>query len=200
MNLIKKCECTNEKITSKILHILNTTHSRDETSIARITYTISFLLTELEKFLFLIMLFALFHKLTEFFIMFFTLIPFRVFMGGLHRKTIFGCVSHTILMFSAILLAASYINVNIIGETILFTLAIILIWLTTPIYSEKRIKYSLLQKKNFKLKALTVLVIFSQLLRRVSAYVRNIMMCTIILQLLEVGLVYLIKKEGSETE
>lgn len=202
MSLLKKCENTNEKVISKILDALKTEHLRDENSTERIRYTISFLLIETEKFLLLFLFFGVFHQLKGFLIAFFTLMSLRVFMGGLHRETILGCVTHTILMFTIILLFASYINVNVIGEYIIFLLAIVLIWITTPLHSEKRITYTSLQKKTFKTKALTVLVILALLIRNVSITVRSIMLCTILVQLLEVGLVYLIntRKRGEENE
>ena len=194
MDLLKKCESTNEKIISKIMMTLGTEYMRDENSTARIRYTISFLLVELEKFILLLCVFYIFHQLKFFLIAFFTLMSLRVFMGGLHRETVFGCVTHTILMFAIILLSASYIKINVMGEYIVFVVGVFLIWITTPLHSEKRIKYNSSQKMTFKIKALSVMVALALLIRDVSLDNKKVMMSTILVQFLEVGLLYFINK------
>lgn len=117
----------------------------------------------------------------------------RFLMGGYHQKTTLGCSLHTIVTLISIIFLSRRILLPQYAVAIVLWLCIIEIWFTTPINTEHRMEYSELQKVRFKLKAMTSLVIISIFVQYSSCGIKNLIVWSVIYQLIEVVVVVLYK-------
>lgn len=85
--------------------------------------------------------------------------PIRLFAGGYHAKTYWGCFSISFAIFSSIIAAGKYISFNIIVLTLLMLVSFILICIYSPVDNiNKRIKSKEYKRK---LKYFSIIITFS---------------------------------------
>ena len=189
-----KWEKINEKFVVWILRILQTKNYGKNTE-QKVRYSLLVLLSEFEKFFCLILLFGLLHRLLEFFILFFTIISLRMFMGGSHRKTMLGCFVWSFLMFMVAMTISEYITMNEIVKYLIHSSLLIEIWASTPISSANRIKYNKVQIVQIKARALTVMLILTWVEGLLPDTYNNLMISGMLVQMLEVAVVYIYQRE-----
>lgn len=185
MAVFRQWDNLNEKLVVVFLSLLRT-EELGENMIQRVTYSLKVLLSESEKLLFLVLLFGTLDQLPEFFTVFLTIIPIRIFMGGSHRKTMLGCFFQSVIMFSiAILLSKNY-EMRTEVRLMVYVVLVIETWISTPIQSACRITYSKEQRMKFKAKALTVLLIISWIEKFLPATYQNQVGFALLLQSVEI--------------
>ena len=156
------------------------------------------LITELEKIITVMLVFGVCGLLKESVIVITSIMLIRFFMGGYHQKTTLGCSLHTIVTLISIIFLSRRILLPQYAVAIVLLLCIIEIWFTTPINTEHRMEYSELQKVRFKLKAMTSLVIISIFVQYSSCGIKNLIVWSVIYQLIEVVVVVLYKQKTKE--
>lgn len=159
MELMNSLDRINDKIVGGLLSVLETEKTSDETQAAKVKYVLTCLVNMAEKAAGLLLLFGAAHRLKEFIICSISLTSLRVFMGGMHRKTALGCFLHTSLVFGMLLLAGDLLPIRYLAVWVVFPFTAVLIWKTTPLPSENRIRYSERQRKYFQLRAFVVLAV-----------------------------------------
>lgn len=160
MTIFRQWELINEKLVHFIMIILQT-NNHDEIMTQKVKYSLLVLLSEFEKFLCLLFLFGVLHRLPEFFILFFTIIPIRMFMGGSHRRTMLGCFIQSLLIFGTAMALSEFFMMNSVIKWMVDGILLMEIWISTPIPSANRMNYNKTQKMEFKAKALTILLILT---------------------------------------
>lgn len=96
MERLQGWERLNDKIVIGILGILQTDQCGEVTR-QKVKYTLTVLVSEIQKIFFLCIYFAIFHCMGEFLAAFLTIVALRIFTGGSHKKTMLGCFLHRLL-------------------------------------------------------------------------------------------------------
>jgi accessory gene regulator B len=190
----------NNKLLEHCLQLLDTRKSRNSVLIEKVTYALMIMITEIEKTVLTVFVFCIMGWEQEFATAFVTLVSLRIFMGGFHCKTTLGCLLMTIITFAIILTCARYIILPYVVCEVVWFIVLGLIWKTTPIQSEKRVRYNNSQCLKFKLKALTVVLVLSRVLTVLSEENRNIVLFVLLYQCAEVGIVGFIQKYARKEE
>lgn len=120
----------------------------------KIKYTIVSLLSEGDKFIYLLALFGVIGYWKEFLICYFVMAGTRIFIGGFHLKTFTGCLIFSAVLFMVIIQAAYFINLSITVQLALDMFILIAIAYTAPIHSKNRPAYSLKRQRMFKKSAI----------------------------------------------
>lgn len=175
----------NEKFVERILALLNTKASGDEVMLQKVSYIVKVLLSELEKIILLIILFAALHRLTDFLIAFLTLGFLRIFIGGSHRKTMLGCFLFSFISFGLIVLAADRLLIPDVFRFAVYAAMLVVIRICAPIPSPQRVAYSAEQKTALRYRAVTVLAAIGLLGRILSEQTENLMAWAVTFQLFE---------------
>ncbi len=114
----------------------------------KLGYMLRVLMSEGEKLVLLLGLALCFHVLSEFLIAFLAMTLSRSFVGGIHRDTYWGCLLHTVLYFTVVLLLAEYVTAFNVYP--FFGLFAVLICLTDPVTAKQRGKISERRRKRLK--------------------------------------------------
>ena len=175
-----------QKFVQDILKVLLDKEKKNEVRVAKIKYTLTYVVGEMEKIIALAFVFFLLGMVKEFFIAVISLVSLRIFMGGTHRSTMLTCFLQALITFAIICGLGSVVNIYPYCVAIYVFLAI-LIWISTPIVSEKRIHYSKAQCMVFKARALTVLLFISLLCDCVNKRIGNYILWAISIQGIEVA-------------
>lgn len=188
MEVFEIVDYINVKVTEKIQDWLMLEPESNQR--IRIGYSIQVLLTEAEKLIVTLLLFTILVFWQEVCIIIAIIMSLRLFMGGIHRETTIGCMLQTSLTIGTIIILSRNWSFGKNVQVIVLFIAILEVWNFTPLPSKTRISYSKNQKLQFKLKAMTALVILQILLEYVSTKSANIICWSVT--------VYRIKKGNTE--
>lgn len=160
----------------------------DEKDFFKLNYVIQVLLGDIIIMFLLCIMFAILGKLHEFVLAFIILISLRPFLGGIHCNTGISCTLLTILHFAIIVLLSDKIPLysNYIYITI-FLISFILVVIYAPLPNKKRHVKNLMKLKIKSLISLSLWIIIFFYIK--SAYVRNIIFLSIILQIVQIIIV-----------
>lgn len=198
MKIFQQWERINEKLVCFVMAMLQT-NNHNQTTIQKVKYSLLVLLSEFEKFLCLLFLFGVFHRLPEFFILVFTIIPIRIFMGGSHRKTMLGCFIQSLVIFGMAMVLSEAFTMNSVVKWMVYDILLLEIWTSTPIPSANRMNYNKAQKMGFKAKALTVLLILTWIESLLPDIYYNQIVSGLLVQALEIAATCIYKKyKGKE--
>lgn len=198
MTIFQQWEKVNEKLACFIMGIIQT-ENHDDVMIQKVKYSLLVLLSEFEKLLCLLFLFGALHRLLEFFVLFLTIIPIRIFMGGSHRKTMLGCFIQSLAIFGMAMALSETFTMNSIVKWMVYGILLLEIWMSTPIPSANRMNYNKAQKMGFKAKALTVLLILTWIESLLPDVYCNQIVSGLLVQSLEVATTCMYKKhKGKE--
>jgi len=198
MECLKIIDCMNTRIIRTMQRILKLDQESDQG--IRVGYSMEVILTEIEKLTCTLVVFACIGFIKEAFISLSVIMSIRFFMGGIHRKTIMGCILHTFLTeFTIIILSKNFSILNHVVIVLLFLLGIVEIWKTTPIKSEKSITYTEKQQLKFKLKAMTALLVLAIVVPFVDKVTANLIYWSVGMQLFEVIYVVASARRKEET-
>ena len=142
-----------------IIQMLDVQKTRTEEQQELIKYSLSCIVNEFEKIIFLVIFFTAQNRMTKFLIVFLGVVSLRIFIGGIHRKTTLGCIIQSLLSFETILILDEKFRLTMWMNYCTWIFLLILIWKQAPIVSQQRIHYNELQRMRFKAIAITVLMI-----------------------------------------
>lgn len=146
-------------MTNKIGNYFSLELNLSEIDEKKLKYSVEIILTDLSKFILLLMFFSLIGKSTFFILTFPFLSLLRMLTGGLHFKTYFGCLGFSFAFFLAVLICSMYVNLGDIYVALVFIFSLLIISIVAPVPSKERPKHS--NKKAIRFKALALLLIIS---------------------------------------
>ncbi len=171
-----------DKTAEKILSFLET---KQGTERVYAKYTLKVILSECEKLVLLSIIFAGVGHAVSYLYALITIIFLRMFTGGVHRKSVFGCFLHSFVAFAIIIFMG---ETYILGENVTYVILgwmSLLIVLVAPIQSANRIHYNQKQRLRFKCKEICVVLVILLLHKIVSAGYYNIMLYAVCMHVLE---------------
>lgn len=185
-------ERLNQWLLTFIMKYLNVKDKKTEQQIQMIEYAVTCILNEIEKFLLLGFFFLCMGDVKAFLVCFFSLASLRIFMGGSHRKTIFGCFMQSFLSFGIIILLSKGVELENWMHYLIFIVSIICIWKYAPIIPPQRPRYSEFQCMRFKAMALTVLMMLNICCVVLPEGYRGCVQWSVLAQVLENSMVVLV--------
>lgn len=185
MPKFQQWERANEKLVFCVLRLLKTKEYESEV-VQKVTYSLKNIFMEIEKFCLLTLLFGVVHKLSNFFIVLLSIVPIRIFMGGSHRKSYLGCFLQSTIMFGGMVWISDVVKIIHISKWIIFGVLLLEVWISTPIQSPNRMRYSKGKRMEFKAKALSVLLLFCMIQESIPEQYSNQMEVALIIYSLEV--------------
>ena len=178
----------NNCIVNRVVVCLGAAETRGDEATEKITYSLKVLLDEVEKILILIVAFGVMGQLREFLTALFTIGAIRMFVGGSHQKTFMGCLIFSFAIMYSIIFIASKINIVLIAENIIYVTICVVILTVVPIKSRRGVEYSYTKKLEFRLKAMTVLLLISRIVTIVHTMYANIMLTALLVQAIEISI------------
>lgn len=201
MKILHVLDDINHRMIMTIIRILDVEKTRTETQQELIVYSLSCIINEMEKFVFLTIIFAIQGRLAKFWIAFLGLVSLRIFIGGMHRETTLGCILQSLLSFEAILILNERFSLCAWMQYCVWLVLLTLIWKQAPIVSPKRACYPELKRMRFKAIAITVLLVDFMIVNVVSNTYTNCLSWTIAFQMIESSIVALKnRKEDKQNE
>lgn len=167
----------------------------------KVTYSIECLLGELFKFLGALVIFGFFHQTYRFLICYTTTILIRPFLGGLHMKTMFGCFVFSVIVFSAVIMCESIVEIPYFICLAELVVEALVIYKFAPIPSKERPRYTVDQKCKIRHNGL-IGELLCIVLMSLFTETRNIIIWMMIFQQLEVYIsIYILgRREGRNNE
>lgn len=188
----------NDKIAQHIMLLLETERLGDELTAAKVQYALQVILDEVEKFIFLSLLFGIFYDVGKFYLAFLALGSLRIFMGGSHRSTKLGCLLSSLVNFGMILYLSALLHIPFPaagGVVILLALEIVL-WV--PLASPQQLRYNTQQKRKLKKKALIALAAWGCVVPFLPVEAGSIVFWSLAFQAMEI-LVVVLYRSGKMT-
>ncbi|MBZ9688326.1 accessory gene regulator B family protein [Clostridium estertheticum] len=103
-------------------------------------------------------IFYLFSLQQYYIVAFVFLCPIRLFSGGFHAKTYWGCFFISFITFWVIIIIGKYVSINIVTSILVLTSSVLLVYIFSPVDNiNKRIKS---KKRRKKLKKISVVTTF----------------------------------------
>ena len=122
----------------KILNRIRLLSIYEEDDIDMMRYSLQAILWEIEKALFLFLLFALMGRYDYFLITLVTLLSIRVNAGGYHAKTSLGCFIFSFLMFFISIMVLPMLSLNSIGIIAISIFSLSVTIVAAPICSPEK--------------------------------------------------------------
>lgn len=122
---------------STLYHKIQTTYQFTDFEMKKINFTISVIKCELSKFIILGIAFALFGFFPEYMVLMLTLIPIRMFSGGIHFNHYSSCFIFT-SFFSALPVLLTGIVLPHSAQLVILGLCVAITYLIGPVTSTKR--------------------------------------------------------------
>ena len=149
-----------KKLSNKCLNFIKNNTSISEEDLEKIYYGIQVILLNMSK---LILLFTTAYLLG---ILKYTVIAFivfailRTFASGVHANSTLQCIIINFILFLGNVYLSLNLSINIIVQSIIFTISFILILLYAPGDTEERPLVSKKLRRDLKIKSLVVVIIF----------------------------------------
>lgn len=169
----------------------------------KIEFGLRVIRNEIPKFVLLFFIFAMWGSIMELLALLFFLLPIRTEAGGLHVKTLTGCVVVTLLYCVGIVLLAHF---NIPPEIQMGCLAIagVLFWRFAPALSRKRQAQISYDREHLRRVILLIfcvdVVTIMVMLRTAPGQFANIGVWTLLIQSLQLPVIQLRRKRENDQE
>lgn len=124
----------------------------------KLKYSLEIIISDLSKFAFLFTIFTILGEGTNFFYSALALLTIRLFTGGLHFKTYFGCMVFSIFFFYVSIFLKNRILLNFKITIALLMFSLLTITIFAPVIGSSRPRYSYGKKLQFKL--ISIILIF----------------------------------------
>ena len=175
----------NEKLVKSMMKFLKT-DQQEEIVIQKVKYALQVIVSEVEKLIILLMIFGIVGKTLEFLTAYVAVVTIRIYVGGNHVETFLGCVLYTFIMYAFILAGADYFIPNRYICSGVEILIMISIWNNQKSLPESRILYSQNRLLEFKMKALSVLILQMIITQYLPESYRAVIMWGFIIQTIDV--------------
>lgn len=135
-------EKLNRRICVKLTELLlGKSYNEKCTRDVKVCYSLENIIDDVEKVLILILLFGAFGKLLECFVCYVVICLTRVYMGGVHMRTWFGCTFMTVGIHACAVMCGSNIDIKRAWVWV-FSIVLILMICVAPIPSPQRPDYT----------------------------------------------------------
>lgn len=178
-------ERQNEKLVKSMMKFLKT-DQQEEIVVQKVKYALQVIVSEVEKLIILLMIFGIVGKTLEFLTAYVAVVTIRIYVGGNHVETFLGCVLYTFIMYAFILTGADYFIPNRYICSGVEILIMISIWNNQKSLPESRILYSQNRLLEFKMKALSVLILQMIITQYLPESYRAVIMWGVIIQTIDV--------------
>ena len=181
-----KNSTVNKFIARKYLCLVNKNQEYSQLECDKIEYVIKVLLSEVEKILLLSIIFVLQGKFNVFLFCFFMIISIRMFMGGTHRKTFWGCFFFSLTFFQLVITLGNRKELAFSMMMLLYFVYIGYIIWYAPIQSEQKPRYG--KKKRLRFKIYSFLITSMWFVLAWVCQIRFVRQCiqwSLLLQMLE---------------
>ena len=178
-------ERQNEKLVKSMMKFLKT-DQQEEIVVQKVKYALQVIVSEVEKLIILLMIFGIVGKTLEFLTAYVAVVTIRIYVGGNHVKTFLGCVLYTFIMYAFILTGADYFIPKRYICSGVEILIMISIWNNQKSLPESRILYSQNRLLEFKMKALSVLILQMIITQYLPESYRAVIMWGFIIQTIDV--------------
>ncbi len=178
-------ERQNEKLVKSMMKFLKT-DQQEEIVVQKVKYALQVIVSEVEKLIILLMIFGIVGKTLEFLTAYVAVVTIRIYVGGNHVKTFLGCVLYIFIMYAFILTGADYFIPNRYICSGVEILIMISIWNNQKSLPESRILYSQNRLLEFKMKALSVLILQMIITQYLPESYRAVIMWGVIIQTIDV--------------
>jgi len=183
--MVSTIDKVNDLLINRIMVHLEVSKRGNE-SVQKISYTLQVIINEVEKFFVLLLLFFLLGYIKEFLVIMITIGSLRRFIGGSHRKTSEGCLIFSFTVIFTIIIVSKYSLMAMKLEEYIYCMLSIVILKLAPIVCQiKGVKYTNNKKLQFKLKAMTILLVISRIVQMISQKYANIMLASLMIQIIE---------------
>lgn len=172
---------TSDTILQRLMQLLKT-EDYDDQQLEIVEYGLRCLIGEVTKITILLSVFWMVDLLKEFLFAIVPLILLRTFIGGTHRETEKGCLIQSFVMFTTILFCGKNIYIYFLISCGLYIFFAIGTFMWTPVFSEKRVKYTKQQCKRFRLRAVLVLMLLFLVAHFFPIYYGNFITWAVIIQ------------------
>lgn len=124
----------------------------------KLRYSLELVIGEVSKFLILLSIFSVLGRRNDFIYSALSLLIIRLFMGGLHFDTYYGCLLFSSFFFYISIFLKNSISLSFKSVIVLFVFSLLTTVIFTPICGKSRPDYSYKKKLQFKL--ISTLLIF----------------------------------------
>lgn len=147
------------KLISCIVKKISETNSQfTDLELKKMEYGLLCFFDEVTKIIPYYILFYLFSLQQYYVVAFVFFCPIRLFSGGFHAKTYWGCFLISFITFWVIIIIGKYISISIITSILVLTISVLLVYIFSPVDNiNKRIKS---RERRKKLKYFSVVVTF----------------------------------------
>ncbi|MBU3179457.1 accessory gene regulator B family protein [Clostridium estertheticum] len=167
-----------KKLVSYLVKKIAETNSQfTELELKKMNYGFVCLFDEITKIIPYYIIFYLFSLQQYYIVIFVFFCPIRLFSGGFHAKTYWGCFFISFVTFCVMIIIGKYITINILTSIVVLIISILLVYIFSPVDNiNKRIKSK--ERRN-KLKYLSVVI--TSLLSGLSYIIPNKFFTTAVL-------------------
>lgn len=145
-----------------------------------VRYGINVLINGLEKMTILILIFYLLGYIKTFIISACIMCILRIWMGGTHRNSIFGCLMQSFIIFLMINIICNHINPESLEITISMISIISLVICYCPIINSKRGLYNERIKTKFKIKSIICILLINLVAFYCNSYENVVVTCELV--------------------
>ncbi len=137
---------------------------RDEFNLSEIDgiklkYSLELIINEVSKFFILLVMFSILGKRNDFIYSALSLFIIRLFTGGLHFKTYYGCLIFSAFFFCTSIFLKTCIFLNFETAIILFVFSLLITIVFAPISGKSRPDYPYKKKLQFKLSGIMLILV-----------------------------------------
>jgi len=148
----------NKLICCIVKEISKTNSQFTDLELKKMEYGLLCLFDEVTKIIPYYIIFYLFSLQQYYMVAFVFFCPIRLFSGGFHAKTYWGCFFISFLTFCVIIFIGKYITINIFTSVLVLIISVLLVCIFSPVDNiNKRIKS---KERSNKLKNFSVIIIF----------------------------------------
>lgn len=147
------------RFSSKICSYFEKEFNLNNLQVVKLNYSVTLLLSEISKFLILLIFFMYFKQTKLFMYSIFTLTLVRSYTGGLHFDTYLSCLGFSFLFFIFSITSSLLISLSIRTTIILVFIIFICLIFISPIPSKSRPNYSNKKLLRFKLINISIFII-----------------------------------------
>jgi len=131
----------NKLISSLVENISETNSQFTDLELKKMEYGLTCFFDEVTKIISYYIIFFLFSLQQYYVIAFVFFCPIRLFTGGIHAKTYWGCFFISLVTFWLVIISGKYISINIITSILVLTISILLVYIFSSVDNiNKRIK------------------------------------------------------------
>lgn len=176
----------NEFITKRYLQIAQKYRMLETEECEKITYVLKSILGEIEKTFMLLILFSFIGEFSFWFIGSICIVSIRIFLGGTHKKTYWGCFAFSCFFFQSAYVLSQKISFHEYFILFLWIMYVFFILLFAPLLSDKKPKFKTTTRKKLKLISFVVVSAWVIFCLNCSNDLGNYIVWLLLLQMLEI--------------